>query len=204
MVELLQQWKEVEELELELSLKRAELVMFESHADNVRCVQEVSNYAVILLLQLQLVLEIVHLSSLTADNLLWRKKQMTISILAGVTMIWLLFECIGYHLITFICHSLILSLSTLFLCSNLAAFSGLSPPKAIAGFLFLNMTLLYLIFVMALALTLTLLMLYGKHEDQVDSFAEKGLNELKQQYAILDEKFLHKLPILSGQKQHRS
>lgn len=30
MVELLQQWKEVEELELELSLKRAELVMFET------------------------------------------------------------------------------------------------------------------------------------------------------------------------------
>ncbi|KAJ0075690.1 hypothetical protein Patl1_35068 [Pistacia atlantica] len=178
MVELLQQWKEVEELELELSLKRAELVMFESHADYVGCVQEVSNYAVILLLQLPLVLEIVHLFSLlTADILLWRKKQMTISILAGVTMIWLLFECI-------------------------AAFSGLSPPKAIAGFLFLNMTLLYLIFVMALALTLP--MLYEKHEDQVDSFAEKGLNELKKQYAMLDEKFLHKLPILSGQKQHRS
>lgn len=60
-----------------------------------------------------------------ADILLWRKKQVTIGILAGGTVIWLLFECMGYHLITFICHSFILALSALFLCSNVAVFSGL-------------------------------------------------------------------------------
>jgi len=65
----------------------------------------------------------------TANILLWRNKQISGGIFAGGTVLWILFECIGYHLITFICHSLILSLSVLFLWSNLAAFSNLSPPE---------------------------------------------------------------------------
>ncbi|KAL5757193.1 hypothetical protein ACOSQ2_021939 [Xanthoceras sorbifolium] len=65
----------------------------------------------------------------TANILLWRNKQISGGIFAGGTIIWLLFECIGYHLITLVCHSLILSLSGLFLWSNLAAFSNLSPPE---------------------------------------------------------------------------
>lgn len=67
----------------------------------------------------------------------------------------------------------------------------------------MNLTLCYaknVVFVMVL----TLPMLYEKHEDQVDTFAEKAIAELKKQYAILDEKYLHKLPILSGQNHHRS
>ncbi|KAL3828997.1 hypothetical protein ACJIZ3_017799 [Penstemon smallii] len=62
-----------------------------------------------------------------ADILLWRNKQISGALLAGATVIWLLFERIGYHLIPFICHSLILSLTTLFMWSNLSSFFNKSP-----------------------------------------------------------------------------
>ncbi|KAL0458979.1 UNVERIFIED_CONTAM: Reticulon-like protein B5 [Sesamum latifolium] len=62
-----------------------------------------------------------------ADVILWRNKQISAALLAGATVIWLLFERIGYHLITFICHCLILSLATLFLWSNLSFFVNKAP-----------------------------------------------------------------------------
>ncbi|XP_042447081.1 reticulon-like protein B6 [Zingiber officinale] len=65
----------------------------------------------------------------SADIILWRNKQLSGSILAGVTVIWLLFEWIGYHLLTFICHSLILTLVVCFLWSSTASFVNRSPPK---------------------------------------------------------------------------
>ncbi|CAL9097764.1 unnamed protein product [Musa textilis] len=65
----------------------------------------------------------------SADIILWRNKQLSGSILAGVTVIWLLFEWIGYHLLTFICHSLIFSLAVCFVWSNAASFVNRSPPK---------------------------------------------------------------------------
>ncbi|KAH6765759.1 hypothetical protein C2S52_016742 [Perilla frutescens var. hirtella] len=62
-----------------------------------------------------------------ADVILWRNKQMSAALLAGSTVIWLLFEWIGYHLIPFMCHFLILSLATLFLWSNLSFYVHKSP-----------------------------------------------------------------------------
>ncbi|KAL6865103.1 hypothetical protein ACP4OV_016254 [Aristida adscensionis] len=64
-----------------------------------------------------------------ADLVLWRNKQTSGSILAGVTVVWLLFEGIGYHLITFLCHVLILFLTVHFVWSNAASFINRSPPK---------------------------------------------------------------------------
>ncbi|OEL20121.1 Reticulon-like protein B1 [Dichanthelium oligosanthes] len=64
-----------------------------------------------------------------ADLVLWRNKQTSGSILAGVTVIWLLFEGIGYHLLTFLCHSLIVFLTIWFVWSNAASFVNRSPPK---------------------------------------------------------------------------
>ncbi|CAL9119728.1 unnamed protein product, partial [Musa textilis] len=65
----------------------------------------------------------------SADIILWRNKQLSGSILAGVTVIWLLFVWMGYHLLTFICHFLILVLAVSFLWSNGASFVNRSPPK---------------------------------------------------------------------------
>ncbi|KAG9149384.1 hypothetical protein Leryth_003353, partial [Lithospermum erythrorhizon] len=62
-----------------------------------------------------------------ADLLLWRNKQGSACLLASGTVIWLLFEWIDYHLLTFICHSLILALATCFLWSNLSFFINKSP-----------------------------------------------------------------------------
>lgn len=41
---------------------------------------------------------------------------------------------------------------------------------------------------------LTVPLLYEKHEDQVDAYAEKATVKLKKQYSVLDEKLLQKLP----------
>lgn len=40
----------------------------------------------------------------------------------------------------------------------------------------------------------TVPVLYEKHEDRVDTFAEKAFIELNKQYAVLDEKVLRKIP----------
>jgi hypothetical protein len=63
-----------------------------------------------------------------ADLVLWRDKHTSGSILAGVTVVWLLFEGIGYHLLTFLCHSLIVFLTVCFVWSNAASFINRSFP----------------------------------------------------------------------------
>ncbi|OAY58819.1 hypothetical protein MANES_02G209200v8 [Manihot esculenta] len=186
----------------------------------------------------------------SADIILWRNKQASTGVFSAATVIWLLFECAGYHLLTFVCHSLILTLATLFLWSNLASFVNMSPPEfpkvtlpehlfvnillclraeinkafitlrdvasgkdlkkflsvigtlwivSVVGGWFSFLTLFYLVFVMLL----TLPMLYEKHEDDVDTYAEKAWVEIKKQYAVLDEKFIQKIPILTSQKNQK-
>ncbi|KAJ4764315.1 Reticulon-like protein [Rhynchospora pubera] len=64
-----------------------------------------------------------------ADLVLWRNKLVSGAIFSGVTVIWLLFEWIGYHLIAFLCHFLILVLAVSFVWSNAASLINRSPPK---------------------------------------------------------------------------
>ncbi|GMI99641.1 reticulon 2, VIRB2-interacting protein 2, Reticulan like protein B2 [Hibiscus trionum] len=64
-----------------------------------------------------------------ADILLWRNKRVSANVLGGVTVFWFLFEVLDYHLITLVCHILILSLSVLFLWSNASNFINNSPPS---------------------------------------------------------------------------
>jgi hypothetical protein len=72
---------------------------------------------------------------LAADLVLWRNKQASGSILAGVTVIWLLFEGIGYHLLTFLCHALIVFLTIWFVWSNAASFVNRSSLMFLPVFL---------------------------------------------------------------------
>ncbi|KAM0015560.1 hypothetical protein Hdeb2414_s0032g00712121 [Helianthus debilis subsp. tardiflorus] len=64
-----------------------------------------------------------------ADLLLWKDKKVSGGILGGATVIWFLFEVLEYHLLTLVCHSLILTLAILFLWSNASTFIHKSPPK---------------------------------------------------------------------------
>ncbi|GJN17743.1 hypothetical protein PR202_gb04839 [Eleusine coracana subsp. coracana] len=64
-----------------------------------------------------------------ADLVLWRNKKISGGVLAGATAIWLLFEVMEYHLLTLLCHCLILSLAVLFLWSNASTFINKSPPN---------------------------------------------------------------------------
>ncbi|KAH0451111.1 hypothetical protein IEQ34_021803 [Dendrobium chrysotoxum] len=63
-----------------------------------------------------------------ADLFLWRDKKASAAVLGGATAIWVLFELMEYHLLTLVCHSLILSLAVLFLWSNATTFINKSPP----------------------------------------------------------------------------
>ncbi|XP_057521101.1 reticulon-like protein B2 [Amaranthus tricolor] len=64
-----------------------------------------------------------------ADILLWRDKKISAVILGTVTAVWALFEVFEYHLLTLICHLLILTITVLFLWSNASGFINKAPPK---------------------------------------------------------------------------
>ncbi|OIW14110.1 hypothetical protein TanjilG_21250 [Lupinus angustifolius] len=64
-----------------------------------------------------------------ADIILWRDKQISASIMAGITIIWLLFYKMDYTLLSFICDSIILLLSMLFFWTHLSSFIDISQPK---------------------------------------------------------------------------
>ncbi|PIA34307.1 hypothetical protein AQUCO_03800119v1 [Aquilegia coerulea] len=64
-----------------------------------------------------------------ADVFLWRNKKISAGVLGGATAIWVLFELLEYHLLTLVCHCLILVLALSFLWSNAATFVNKSPPQ---------------------------------------------------------------------------
>jgi len=64
-----------------------------------------------------------------ADIFLWRNKKISAGVLGFATAIWVLFELLEYHLLTLVCHVLILALAVLFLWSNASTFINKSPPK---------------------------------------------------------------------------
>ncbi|KAK4431402.1 Reticulon-like protein B2 [Sesamum alatum] len=64
-----------------------------------------------------------------ADIFLWRDKKVSAGVLGVATAIWVLFELLEYHLLTLVCHVVILGLAILFLWSNACTFIHKSPPK---------------------------------------------------------------------------
>ncbi|KAF5804223.1 hypothetical protein HanXRQr2_Chr05g0194651 [Helianthus annuus] len=63
-----------------------------------------------------------------ADVILWRNKKISASVLAGATVIWVLFELLEYHLVTLLCHISILVFAILFLWSSASKIINKSPP----------------------------------------------------------------------------
>ncbi|XP_058209444.1 reticulon-like protein B1 isoform X1 [Rhododendron vialii] len=64
-----------------------------------------------------------------ADIFLWRNKKISAGVLGAATALWVLFELLEYHLLTLVCHLLILALAILFLWSNASKFIKKSPPR---------------------------------------------------------------------------
>ncbi|CAM8982163.1 unnamed protein product [Rhodiola kirilowii] len=64
-----------------------------------------------------------------ADILLWRNKPMSTAILAGVTLLWFLFEVAEYNLVTLLSHMFITKMLVIFIWGTCAEFFKLSPPK---------------------------------------------------------------------------
>ncbi|KAE9618306.1 hypothetical protein Lal_00047785 [Lupinus albus] len=62
-----------------------------------------------------------------ADILLWRNRRSSGIAVGAGTALWLFFELLEYHLITLLCHLLIVSLAALFLWSNASIFIHKSP-----------------------------------------------------------------------------
>lgn len=57
-----------------------------------------------------------------ADIFLWRNKKISAGVLGFATAAWVLFELVEYHLLTLLCHLLILALALSFLWSNASTF----------------------------------------------------------------------------------
>ncbi|XP_052193411.1 reticulon-like protein B2 [Diospyros lotus] len=64
-----------------------------------------------------------------ADIFLWRNKKISAGVLGSATAIWILFDLLEYHLLSLVCHILILLLAIFFLWSNAATFINKSPPR---------------------------------------------------------------------------
>ncbi|XP_057774277.1 reticulon-like protein B2 isoform X2 [Salvia miltiorrhiza] len=64
-----------------------------------------------------------------ADIFLWRDKKVSAGVLGVATVIWVLFELLEYHLLSLVCHILILGLAIVFLWSNASSFINKSPPR---------------------------------------------------------------------------
>ncbi|XP_055830445.1 reticulon-like protein B1 [Solanum dulcamara] len=64
-----------------------------------------------------------------ADIFLWRDKKVTAGVLGFATVIWALFELLEYHLLTLVCHILIVAVAVLFLWSNASGFINTAPPQ---------------------------------------------------------------------------
>nr|GLL28199.1 reticulon-like protein B3 [Ipomoea trifida] len=62
-----------------------------------------------------------------ADIFLWRDKKVSAGVLGFATAIWVFFELLEYHLLTLVCHVLILALAISFLMSNASTFIKKSP-----------------------------------------------------------------------------
>ncbi|KAF8008744.1 hypothetical protein BT93_K2408 [Corymbia citriodora subsp. variegata] len=65
----------------------------------------------------------------SADIFLWRDKKVSAGVLGVATAIWVLFELMEYHLITLVCHILILALAIIFLWANASIFITKSQPN---------------------------------------------------------------------------
>lgn len=57
-----------------------------------------------------------------ADVLLWRNKKISGGALGVATVLWILFDLLEYHLLTLVCHGIILTLAIVFLWSNAMTF----------------------------------------------------------------------------------
>ncbi|KAH7387145.1 hypothetical protein KP509_16G008000 [Ceratopteris richardii] len=64
----------------------------------------------------------------SADVLLWRSTHLSAGFLGGATVIWFLFQWIGYHLVSVLSLLLLGFGVTLFVWSNAAAFLSRTPP----------------------------------------------------------------------------
>ncbi|KAL3529249.1 hypothetical protein ACH5RR_008571 [Cinchona calisaya] len=64
-----------------------------------------------------------------ADLLLWRKKRISGAVLAGVAVVWFLFEVVEYNFITLLCHILITTMLALFIWSTAADIFKWAPPN---------------------------------------------------------------------------
>lgn len=63
-----------------------------------------------------------------ADVFLWRDKKVSAGVLGGATAAWVLFDVLEYHLLTLLCHGLMLAVVGLFLWSSANTFIKKSPP----------------------------------------------------------------------------
>ncbi|GER46684.1 reticulon-like protein [Striga asiatica] len=74
-------------------------------------------------------LKLIPQQNSSADIFLWRDKKISAGVLGLATAIWVLFELMEYHLLTLVCHILILALAISFLWTNASTFINKSPPK---------------------------------------------------------------------------
>lgn len=65
----------------------------------------------------------------TADVMLWRNKKISASVLTGATVVWIVFEWLNYHFLSFVCFALALGILAQFLWSNASGLLNRAPSR---------------------------------------------------------------------------
>lgn len=60
-----------------------------------------------------------------ADIILWRERRVSVSIVAGATVAWYLFEVAEYHFLSLACYLAMLGMLVVFIWANASAFFNL-------------------------------------------------------------------------------
>ncbi|KQK02597.1 hypothetical protein BRADI_2g02590v3 [Brachypodium distachyon] len=64
-----------------------------------------------------------------ADIILWRRKEVSASILGAATAAWVLFEVAEFHFLTLACYAAMIAMLTFFIWTNASGFLNLPVPR---------------------------------------------------------------------------
>ncbi|KAL2517220.1 Reticulon-like protein B2 [Abeliophyllum distichum] len=147
-----------------------------------------------------------------ADILLWKNYKLSGGVLGGATIIWILLEIVGYHVLTIVSRVLIVALGAMFIWSWGAIFikninhprgacvevgiCSEDPNQSIIGYsqgrrirkIFKEVSL-------ATVLLFTVPLFYDKYKNQANSFLVQLMAEIKKYYRVVDAKVVSKIPI---------
>ncbi|XP_041023571.1 reticulon-like protein B12 isoform X3 [Juglans microcarpa x Juglans regia] len=145
---------------------------------------------------------------LAADVILWKRKDVTLSILLVTLAAWVVFEKSGYTLLSLVSSVFLLLIIILFLWAKAASILNRPAPplpdlhlseemvNEVANFIRLHVNNLLSVsqdIALGLVIILTIPALYEKFEDHIDKYGIVSCRKLQQLYVKLDQDYIRRV-----------